>query len=1323
MNRTKTSFLWVLYLVVYFLASSLAQDEDENQPRKLALGDFAELNALVYNAEIRLPDASLSRDRLDLDIYSVKCANFQVGDVIVSSRKTSLSRVEVTLEIRQLDMVCQARYRYDGMLFGGRGDVELYSYANEVTTLTFVSSPNYNTVAPNSLQVQNCRPKVNVQDIDFKGGILSLVLNRVEFLLRDYLEKFAEERICTELNAFMEREGFLQFAKETLDLYDPSKFLEFDPLLSERQMQVPTDTKLLNLQEKDTAFGRWVHMALEEGVNYMNAQVPIDGNGRTDMQANILLRKYFLNHDGSLTIDFSNLPNGNIIYQGHDTFTDTSIKVNTVKLLGLDTLTKFDPLKDVGLRTLQNDISWDYLSFEVDAYIIIYPSTLPNSVIVNPKNIPRVVERAKINFGIDKLDAVASFLMAVDEDKLEALKFGSLLEKENILNCLLSTVFQMELSTFVVEAIDIQPPTLNGFVSRGMDRVVSEAVDTAFLMYERLMLQSAPAFFQTNIRDLLNERFREFLANGFICPAVEFDPNGQEDSAAGGGLVDLRDLLLSPDVARLAGGTGLEPYGNVISTVILPNIEGQLLEVDMFNSRVVRPFTQKQSGEDGTLVYSPAIVEFTLPINGEESDSAAASLIWDKFELKASDVRIQNLDTVIDPLMLFEPTDWDTLFNRITIGSDDASKHLNLTLRILMDVQGEESPLRMRNEIDISMSIPKSTLSFNIIASLKERALMDIPLNDFSNLNCWLALLETPGVVQDVLDQRRAAHSLAFQSFMVTLSSFYLNALCVSCSSPVGTLLPEFLQEFQQTGLVTHLFSPRFAKVFEELLWGYWEAFDVGLVLEDAPRHCPSHPEYDEDATPVELTWPSAPDLSMTAVETLVAFGVLALHMSTIVVAKNHLLKSLPSDAQRYTQATPPRQSEFKTLDWTDLSASLGGWADFAFGELREYLGEIVTDSSINDLLRSYVLGEEGVFELRFDSTRFEAAGFNISLSQVRVNGLDSISSMDALIAADAQTLENHVVWDKLDLMIDIDIEMAGSTSRRMSLAYSLQNVEAQIDVMLVMDLDRLGAIELGSILDIQKIFPCLVSGISDLKISKLLVSAGSIEAPKVEGFLSTDVQVSVVWTFESIFQRYRSDLLASLPLVSDSTVRGIVNAMLPQLIQSTAAQCTPPPEMQEQGFVDYRDLFLPERLSGAFGGSGTSPYGDLFRTLFQILYEKVLNTDSTNGEAVNNLIAKWTKDQTNVAGALLVVEEALDTNGTLTLAGLRADMALKLSNVSLHNLNSLGRPLELLQPVSSAANLLNNTFSFGSGGNPLRFAARLLLSLSDDGKYLGGNM
>jgi hypothetical protein len=74
-------------------------------------------------------------------------------------------------------------------------------------------------------------------------------------------------------------------------------------------------------------------------------------------------------------------------------------------------------------------------------YIILFlgdiyqkPSTMQNSIVINPGSISRVVECAKINLGINKLIVMASSLVAIDEDKLEALKFGCLLEKETILN-------------------------------------------------------------------------------------------------------------------------------------------------------------------------------------------------------------------------------------------------------------------------------------------------------------------------------------------------------------------------------------------------------------------------------------------------------------------------------------------------------------------------------------------------------------------------------------------------------------------------------------------------------------------------------------------------------------------------------------------------------------------------------------------------------------------------------------------------------------------------------------------------------------------------
>ena len=45
---------------------------------------------------------------------------------------------------------------------------------------------------------------------------------------------------------------------------------------------------------------------------------------------------------------------------------------------------------------------------------------------------------------------------------------------DKILDCLLSTVHNVQVSGLSLEAADIQPPIMEGFVARGIDRVVSD---------------------------------------------------------------------------------------------------------------------------------------------------------------------------------------------------------------------------------------------------------------------------------------------------------------------------------------------------------------------------------------------------------------------------------------------------------------------------------------------------------------------------------------------------------------------------------------------------------------------------------------------------------------------------------------------------------------------------------------------------------------------------------------------------------------------------------------------------------------------------------
>jgi hypothetical protein len=116
--------------------------------------------------------------------------------------------------------------------------------------------------------------------------------------------------------------------------------------------------------------------------------------------------------------------------------------------------------------------------------------------------------------------------------------------------------------------------------------------------------------------------------------------------------VDFRDLLFQSTDALLAGGSRTEPYGDLFLSFVMPNLRQQVLEVESFNSRFVRPFTKKQSGIISTLSFPSTLIEY---VDYEPSP------LYDRLELRVSNVRIQNLDTVAVPFELMEPKDWNRL--------------------------------------------------------------------------------------------------------------------------------------------------------------------------------------------------------------------------------------------------------------------------------------------------------------------------------------------------------------------------------------------------------------------------------------------------------------------------------------------------------------------------------------------------------------------------------------------------------------------------------------------------------------------------------------
>jgi hypothetical protein len=148
--------------------------------------------------------------------------------------------------------------------------------------------------------------------------------------------------------------------------------------------------------------------------------------------------------------------------------------------------------------------------------------------------------------------------------------------------------------------------------------------------------------------------------------------------------------------------------------------------------------------------------------------------------------------------------------------------------------------------------------------------------------------------------------------------------------------------------------------------------------------------------------------------------------------------------------------------------------------------------------------------------------------------------------------------------------------------------------------------------------------------------------------------------------------------------------------------------------------MFLSREEAIALGGRGESQYGDLFRRLYNLVKEEILQIDETHGTSSINelLIAPLTRRVSGTDGMFFYEGDLLDIGKRVQIGGLDAQVELMAYDARIENLNSVGAPLFLLDPVLNEPHLLNNTATFGVGSSPLRLGIKFMFALLADGKY-----
>lgn len=1086
-----------------------------------------------------------------------------------------------------------------------------------------------------------------------------------------------------------------------------------DPLYTEKNYVVPDGVTLINLFSNDTVnstigslFGGFL-----TGDNPFLGGTVDDPNSPTgqNLEINVFLRETFLEPDRSFTANLDDFGiDGTfnpVIVESDNGFAYTTVRLDSIKIFGLDTLTEFKPFVPIGDYTLSNTLAWDFLSVQVNTTINVTTTSKPDAIISTPYPVT-LMENVTASLDLQNLKIVASLFMAMDEDKFNALQFGPLLK--GALLCILSAMDRFEISGLDVQLQNFSMPVLSGFDIPGVGNVITKVIEAAFLAYEPTLMKAVPNIFQNTGRKVAN-------LNGDAKNSEDRCPQLSTTSD----YVDFRDLLLEPERARELGGSGKGEFGRIAYRVYQGIVEAFQRPgedgLPQINSLFIRPFTRTQSGTEGLVRFEQELISF----GGNEKERRGLLntdfLSSIDFALNVSDIRIMNIDTIGLPLKLLDPSSQAYVVeNNLNIGVDPV-RLLNVSARIATSFLG------LDNEIDISAALDTFGLLADISALVKTEAFVRMPLGDITNLNCWLSImrdieLDENGFALDATVPR----GLSVKNFESSLASLSLASTCLSCRSPGTNALPELFRILRESGTFTVLRDSLPSLTKSVLMSNTTQAF-FDRWIDDAKKFCPSNPQYESGADRKDYGALGFPVMSAEAIDTVLYTGLVASQVGFVVLAESARQQVLETSDPLSSQNSFVPPEGVRLIDWTALgnSTGIGGIADQLFDQARAFLkgsdGNVV---DFRQILGSF-LDEEGEIQLITNLTLVQD-GITIVIDTVRVKGLDTLTLYDVLEPLAPQTLRTAIECDTLEFDIQLtgDAPSTPEPPQTMSLSFSAEDISAVVVAFAAFDVDKLGALEIGSLLNMESLLKCVFSTANAFDIPYMNVTVASFSNPVVKGLMAHTQNASSL-AIDQIYDQFKSQIIEAIPMIFN----GIGKDFIASLVKSFDGEVCESASIESRAsaFVDFRDLILPKEDALDLGGSGEAPYGSLVSTIYKFVQEELFAADNVTGLALLNerIVNVITETQSGVAGRLSFSGDLLNPNRILAMSVDANETGLikfRASNLYVDNLNTIGAPLKLLEPLEGEAHQLNNDLKIGIG-RALQLGMRFFFSLDVGGK------